>query len=150
MHKWDVTIVNYFSEFFRIFKLSDIDQGIHKHAIQINRNFYCFWKKIKWKKSKAKIIVSRTTLCTQKIKLCMQKKFFRKMLFCVQKSIYVWKNPKKFLGKFSKLLETIFFAPSLNFPLNSFGIVFFVSTFQKVSIGAWGSTILFFYYFQVN
>ena len=36
-----------------------------------NRSFQRFQKNIK-----ANIIVSRTTLCTQKIKFCMQKKFF--------------------------------------------------------------------------
>ena len=33
--------------------LSDIDHGIHKHAIETNRSFQRFWKKIitqKWKK----------------------------------------------------------------------------------------------------
>ena len=45
-----------------------------------NKNFQCFKKK--WnEKKKAIIIVSRTTLCTQKIKFCMQKFFFGKCLF---------------------------------------------------------------------
>ena len=30
---------------FQVFKLSDIDQGLHKHAIQKSRNFQRFWKK---------------------------------------------------------------------------------------------------------
>ena len=29
-----------------IFKISDIDQGIHKKAIEKNGSFYGFWKKL--------------------------------------------------------------------------------------------------------
>ena len=51
------------------FKLSAVDQGIHKHAIQKTKQigiFSVLKKKFKWKEKKANAIVSRTTLCTQK------------------------------------------------------------------------------------
>ena len=64
-----------------IFKLSDIDQGIHKHAIQKKYEFSAFLKKKLNEKKKSNIIVSRTTLRTRKIKFCMQKNSFGKCLF---------------------------------------------------------------------
>ena len=61
------------------------------------------------KRKKGKIIVSRTTLCTQKIKFCMPKIFFRKKFVYVQNSTWAWKKKQKnFWGKFSKLLGRIF------------------------------------------
>ena len=52
---------------FWIFKLSDIDQGIYTHPIQKKRIFSVFEeKKLGQNKLKANIIVTRTTLCTQK------------------------------------------------------------------------------------
>ena len=75
--------------------------------------FSVFEKNIKWKEKKANFIVSRTTLCTQNIKFCMQNFFFRKMFVCVRKSICGWKKKqKKFWAKFSKLLEKFFVSPS--------------------------------------
>ena len=82
---------------FRIFILSDIDQAYintpyktkeigvfnvferkqeFSTFLKGNRSFQRFQKKIK-----ANIIVSRTTLCTQKINFCMQKKFFFRKIF---------------------------------------------------------------------
>ena len=85
---------------FWVFKLSNIDQGIYIHTqYKRNKNFQRFWKKnLGEKKIKAINIVSRTTLCTQKIKFCMQKFFFRKMFVCVWNSICGWKKTKKIFG----------------------------------------------------
>ena len=81
---------------FGIFKLSDIDQGIHQHPIQKKKEFSAFLKKkISEKKVKANFIASRTTLCTQNIKFCMQNFFFRKLFVCVRKSICGWKKKQK-------------------------------------------------------
>ena len=59
---------------FSIFKLSDIDQGIHKQATQKKWEFSAFLKKKFKKKKKANVLLFRTMLFTQKIKFCMGKK----------------------------------------------------------------------------
>ena len=77
---------------FGIFKLSDIDQGVHQHLIQKKKEFSAFLKKkLSEKKVKANFIASRTTLCTQNIKFCMQKFFFEKCLFAYENRFAVEK-----------------------------------------------------------
>ena len=92
-------------------------------------------KKLSEKKIKANFIVSRTTLCTQNIKLCMQKKKFRKMFVCVRNSICGWKKNKKiFWAKFSKLLKKLFLCRHQKMPVIQFpymGIVLVRIFFQK-------------------
>ena len=61
-------------------KLSDIGQGIHKHAIQKKDKYSAFFVNHLAKK-KTNISVSRTTLSSQNIKFCMQKIFLGKSLF---------------------------------------------------------------------
>ena len=66
-----------------------------------NMHFQRFWKKkLSEKKIKANFIVCRTTLCTQNIKFCMQKNFFRKKFVCVRNSICGWKKLKIFWVNF--------------------------------------------------
>ena len=55
-------------------------------------------KKFSEKKIKANFIVSRTTLCTQNIKFCMQNFFFEKCLFAYQNLFAVEKKNKKIFG----------------------------------------------------
>ena len=66
------------------FKLSDIDQGINKHALQKKWEFSAFLKKLLFceKEKKSNNSVSKNTLCTQKIKFC-KKIFFPKMFVYV-------------------------------------------------------------------
>ena len=52
---------------------------------------------------KANFIVSRTTLCTQNIKFCMQKFFFEKCLFAYENRFAVEKKSKKNLGQIFKI-----------------------------------------------
>ena len=67
---------------FRVFKLSDIDQGVQKHPIQKKWQFSArLKKKLSEKKIKTNFIVSRTTLCTQKKYILHAKIFFKKCLF---------------------------------------------------------------------
>ena len=60
-------------------------------------------KNLSEKKIKADFIVSRTTLCTQNIKFCMQKKNFEKCLFAYEIRFAVEKKTKKFLGQIFKI-----------------------------------------------
>ena len=90
---------------FGIFKLSDIDQGVHQHPVQKKKEFSAFLKKkLSEKKVKANFIASRTTLCTQNIKFCMQKFFFSKNV-CLRTKIdlRLRKKTKKFLGQIFKI-----------------------------------------------
>ena len=54
--------------------------------------------KLSQKEIKANIIVTRTTLCSQKIKFCMQKKFFEKCLFAFEIRFAVEKKKQKVFG----------------------------------------------------
>ena len=55
-------------------------------------------KNLSEKKIKANFIVSRTTLCTQNIKFCMQKKICEKCLFVYEIRFAVEKKNKKIFG----------------------------------------------------
>ena len=92
---------------FGIFKLSDIDQGVHQHPIQKKKEFSAFLKKkLSEKKVKANFIASRTTLCTQNIKFCMQI-FFSKNV-CLRTTIDLRlkkKNEKIFGPNFQNYLK---------------------------------------------
>ena len=86
-----------------IFKLSKIDQGIYKHAIQQKtRDFSLFKKVILRNEKKNPIFVHRgLRYANKKLKVCMQI-FFWKMFVWVQNSIWGWKkNKKKFWGNFN-------------------------------------------------
>ena len=61
-------------------------------------------KKLSEKKIKANFIASRTTLCTQNIKFCMQKFFFEKRLFAYENRFAVEKKQKKFGPSFQNYL----------------------------------------------
>ena len=61
--------------------------------------FSVFWKKIKWKK-KAIIIVSRTTLCTQKLNFACKKFFFGRCLLAYKIRFAVKKTKKSFARSF--------------------------------------------------
>ena len=63
----------------------------------------------KGKKSNSSI--SRTTLYTQKIKLCMQNFGFQK-IFVYENQFAVEKNAKKILGRFQKYFEKCLSSPS--------------------------------------
>ena len=97
-----------------IFKLSDIDQGIYKHPHTYEIGIFSVFEEKIWsqKKIKANIIVSRTTLCTQKIKFCMHKNFFEKCLFAYEIRFAVEKKNKKFLGQIFKITWKSFVSPS--------------------------------------
>ena len=98
---------------FGIFKLSDIDQGVHQHLIQKKKEFSAFLKKkLSEKKVKANFIASRTTLCTQNIKFCMQKFFSKNVCLRTKIDLRLKKFLGQFLGQFSELLEKIFVSPS--------------------------------------
>ena len=105
-------------------------------------------KKLSEKKIKANIIVSRTTLCTQNIKFCMQNFFFRKMFVCVRKSICSWKkkNQKNFWAKFSNLLQKFFVSPSKKCQSYNFHILEYcmISIFFKKRKPQFFSTRLFY------
>ena len=91
---------------FGIFKLSDIDQGVHQHPIQKKKEFSAFLKKkLSEKKVKANFIASRTTLCTQNIKFCMQNFFFEKCLFAYENRFAVEKKQKIFGPNFQNYLK---------------------------------------------
>ena len=84
-------------------------------------NFQLFGKNILSEMKKANIIVSRTTLCTQKIKFCMQINFFGKRLFGYKFRFAVEKKTKKIFGsKFQNYLENLRVAikkmPIIQFP----------------------------------
>ena len=90
----------------RIFKLSDIDQGIYKHVIQKKYEFLaCLKKVIQRKGKKSHFCVSRTTLCRKILKLACKiffgKVFSYKIRFAVEK-----KKQTKF-GAISILLVAI-------------------------------------------
>ena len=59
------------------------------------------------KRKKANIIVSRTTLCSEKIKFCMQRKIFGKCLFAYKIRFAVEKKTKKKWGKNSKFFQCV-------------------------------------------
>ena len=63
---------------FWIFKLSDLDQGMHKYAVKKKIGVFSVFKKklISKKEKKSNISESRTTLRTQKNKFCMQNCFY--------------------------------------------------------------------------
>ena len=67
----------------RICKLSDIDQGIYKHATQKKTGFFSVFEKIYRDKMKKQIkfSISRTTLCRQKRKIARKNFFNEKYLF---------------------------------------------------------------------
>ena len=93
---------------FLIFKLSDIDQGIYKHPIQMKMGIFSVFeeKKLSQKKIKANIIVTRTTLCTQKkINFACKNFFFEQCLFAYEIRFAVEKKTKSFWARFSKLLK---------------------------------------------
>ena len=69
-------------------------------------------KKLSEKKIKANFIVSRTTLCTQNIKFCMQKKNFEKCLFAYEIRFAVEKKTKIFGPNFQNYLKKLFVSPS--------------------------------------
>ena len=64
------------------------------------KEFSAFLKKLERKKEKIPIIsVSRTTLCTQEIKFCMQKKILENVCLCTKTDLRLKKKQKKFWGK---------------------------------------------------
>ena len=68
---------------------------------------------MKRKGKKANIIISRTTLYTQKIKFCMQNLFFSKNVCLNTKiNLRLKKKTKKILGANSKKLKKILSSPS--------------------------------------
>ena len=91
---------------FWIFILSDIDQGIHKHALQKKYEFSGFLKKKLSEKKKANIIVYRTTLCTPKFKFCMRNFFFSENVCLCTKFDLRLKKSKSFGANFQNYLET--------------------------------------------
>ena len=63
-------------------KLSDIDQGMHKHNIQKNRNSQHFWKKnFKWKEKKPILSYPGLRYAHKKLYFACQNFFFEKCLF---------------------------------------------------------------------
>ena len=92
----------------RVFKLSDLEQGIHKDAIQMTEEFLPFLKKVIERKGKKKIniSVSRTTLYTQIIiiKFCMQVFFLKNVCLSRSFSFRLKKKSKKDFGQFQNYL----------------------------------------------
>ena len=98
------------------------------------RNFQRFWKKSYTAKMRKKnIIVFRTTLCTQKIKFCMQKKVFRIVCLRIKFDLQLKKKTKKkFWG-----VSSFFVSPSKKFPVIQIpytGIVWFAFFSKKTSV----------------
>ena len=88
---------------FRNLELSDIYQGIHKHAIQKKLNFSAFLEsKFEWKEKKTNLSYPGLRYAHKKLNYALKKKF-RKMLFAYKIRFAVEKK-NKFYGKFSKLL----------------------------------------------
>ena len=92
----------------RIFKLPDIDQGIHKHAIEKKEKFLKIFKKNITRKAKKNPILVNPGLryIHKKIKFLHTKKFFfQKLFFFSTKFVLrLKKKIKKILGENSKTL----------------------------------------------
>ena len=89
----------------RFFSLPDINQGIHKQAIQNKLEFYALLKKLRGKKEKSKISIFRTTLCKQKTKFYASKKL---NVCSSTKFVLRLKKPKNNSVAISEFLEKFF------------------------------------------
>ena len=97
-------------DYFQIFEFSSYQTLIKAYIntpYKRNRNFQRFWKKnFSEKKIKANFIVSRTTLCTQNNKFCMQKKISKNVCLRTKFDLRLKKKTKKFLGQIFKITSS--------------------------------------------